>query len=59
MEKEVFSIFQILFLQYFLVAGLHISLSDILDKKIGLSEKIFNYLTIQVMMSIINYVLLK
>jgi hypothetical protein len=59
MEKEVFSIFQILFLQYFLVAGLHISLSDILDKKIGLIEKIFNYLVIQVIMSIINYALLK
>jgi hypothetical protein len=36
MEMEVFNIFQGSFLQYFLVAGLHVSLSDILDKKVGL-----------------------
>lgn len=36
MEREVFNIFQGLFPQDFLVAGLHISLSDILDKKVGL-----------------------
>lgn len=52
MEKEVFSVFQILFLLDFLVAGLHISLSDILDKKIGLREQIFNYLAIQEIVSI-------
>jgi len=36
MEMEVFNIFQGSFLQYFLVAGLHVSVSDILDKKVGL-----------------------
>lgn len=40
MEIEVFSIFQGSFLQYFLVAGLHISLSDILDKKVGLDGEL-------------------
>jgi len=40
MEMEVFNIFQGSFPQYFLVAGLHISLSDILDKKVGLEEDI-------------------
>jgi len=40
MEMEVFNIFQGSFPQYFLVAGLHISLSDILDKKVGLEGDI-------------------
>lgn len=43
MENEVFNIFQRSFPQNFLVAGLHISLSDILDKKIGLSEQVYYY----------------
>lgn len=38
-DTEVFNIFQKSFPQYFLVAGLHISLSDILDKLIGLNEQ--------------------
>jgi hypothetical protein len=46
MEMEVLNIFQRLFPQYFLEAGLQISLSDILDKKIGLGEQFFYYLVI-------------
>lgn len=42
METEVFNIFQTSFPQYFLVAGLHISLSDILDKKVDLGEIFFS-----------------
>lgn len=41
MEIEVFNIFQISFPQYFLAAGLHISLSDILDKNMGLGEQVY------------------
>ena len=41
MEMEVFNIFQVSFLQYFLDAGLHISLSDILDKKVGLEGEFY------------------
>lgn len=41
MEIEVFNIFQTSFPQYFLVAGLHISPSDILDKKMGLAEQVY------------------
>lgn len=43
MDTEVFNIFQRSFPQYFLVAGLHISLSDILDNKIGLGEEFLHY----------------
>lgn len=46
-ETEVFSIFQMSFPQYFLVAGLHMSLSDILDKKMGLCKQYYYYLTIK------------
>lgn len=43
MDTEVFNIFQRSFPQNFLEAGLHISLSDILDKEIGLGEQFLNY----------------
>lgn len=50
MDTEVFNIFHISFLQYFPVAGLHISLSDILDKEIGLGEQSSVSSTIQMVM---------
>lgn len=40
-EMEVLNIFQGSLLQAFLVAGLHISLSDILDKNVGLDGEFY------------------
>lgn len=39
-DTDVFNIFHVSFPQAFRVAGLHISLSDILGKKIGLEDKV-------------------
>lgn len=50
MDIEVFNIFHRFFPQYFPVAGLHISLSDILDKEIGLGEQSFVTPSIQMVM---------